>query len=51
MRICRCGHERAAHEHYRAGSDCALCADCPRFRARLQLPAGLRRLVRSLRQG
>lgn len=22
---CRCGHERAAHRHYRAGSDCGLC--------------------------
>lgn len=32
---CRCGHTRAAHEHYRRGSDCALCpADrpCGRFR-------------------
>ncbi|PKZ63936.1 hypothetical protein CYJ73_19360 [Gordonia terrae] len=31
---CRCGHDRAAHEHYRAGTDCALCGtgDCPRFR-------------------
>jgi len=23
--VCRCGHQRAAHEHYRAGSDCSLC--------------------------
>lgn len=28
---CVCGHQQAAHEHYRPGSDCALC-DCPRFR-------------------
>lgn len=28
---CRCGHDRAAHEHYRAGSDCPLC-DCTRYR-------------------
>ena len=29
--VCRtCGHDRRAHEHYRAGTDCALC-DCPRF--------------------
>lgn len=30
---CGCGHSRNAHEHYRAGSDCALCADraCMRF--------------------
>jgi hypothetical protein len=30
---CACGHQREAHEHYRRGSDCALC-DCPRFRRR-----------------
>ena len=28
---CVCGHPQEAHEHYRPGSDCALC-DCPRFR-------------------
>lgn len=28
---CRCGHRRSAHEHYRLGSDCALCR-CNRFR-------------------
>ncbi|WP_158306519.1 hypothetical protein [Rhodococcus opacus] len=28
---CRCGHPFAAHEHYRAGTSCAIC-DCPRFR-------------------
>lgn len=26
----RCGHQREAHEHYRRGSDCAVC-DCPSF--------------------
>ncbi|PZE70906.1 MULTISPECIES: hypothetical protein [unclassified Curtobacterium] len=26
-----CGHAQAAHEHYRPGTDCALC-DCPKFR-------------------
>ncbi|MBT2501644.1 hypothetical protein [Curtobacterium sp. ISL-83] len=30
---CVCGHEQAAHEHYRPGSDCALC-DCPKYRRR-----------------
>jgi hypothetical protein len=25
-----CGHGRQAHEHYRAGTDCALC-DCRQF--------------------
>jgi hypothetical protein len=28
---CRCGHGKVAHQHYRPGADCALCA-CPRFR-------------------
>jgi len=42
-RICTCGHSRAAHEHYRQGTDCALC-DCPRFRRSL-----LRRLLRARR--
>jgi hypothetical protein len=33
--LCVCGHAREAHEHYRRGSDCALCgaAACTRFRA------------------
>jgi hypothetical protein len=33
---CVCGHPRSAHEHYRPGSDCALCGPqaCPRFRRR-----------------
>jgi len=31
--VCVCGHAQEAHEHYRPGSDCALC-DCPRFRRR-----------------
>ncbi len=30
---CRCGHVRRAHEHYRNGTDCALCT-CQRFRSR-----------------
>jgi hypothetical protein len=28
---CTCGHGRTAHEHYRRGTDCALCT-CARFR-------------------
>ena len=27
---CRCGHDRLAHQHYRKGSECALCT-CPRW--------------------
>ncbi|MGV9673609.1 MULTISPECIES: hypothetical protein [unclassified Gordonia (in: high G+C Gram-positive bacteria)] len=32
--VCRCGHPRAMHEHYRAGSDCGHCgfAGCAKFR-------------------
>jgi hypothetical protein len=30
-RDCRCGHEGRAHEHYRRGTDCALCT-CAKFR-------------------
>lgn len=33
VKPCRCGHGKQAHEHYRRGSDCALCA-CGRFRRR-----------------
>lgn len=29
--LCKCGHDRSAHEHYRGGTDCALC-ECNRFR-------------------
>ena len=31
MACTRCGHDRDAHQHYRAGMDCAAC-DCLRFR-------------------
>jgi hypothetical protein len=36
---CMCGHAKAAHEHYRAGSDCALCTKdgCQKFRAATEL--------------
>jgi hypothetical protein len=32
--LCRCGHNRAAHEHFRPDTDCALCerGQCDRFR-------------------
>ena len=29
-RLCTCGHDDAAHEHYREGIDCSLC-DCTGF--------------------
>jgi hypothetical protein len=46
-RSCVCGHPREAHEHYRAGSDCALCgkSGCPRFRVAGGLRARLTRLL------
>jgi hypothetical protein len=50
--VCRCEHERAAHTHYRAGSECVLCAPghCSRFRSArpirgLMARLGLRRNV------
>jgi hypothetical protein len=27
----RCKHDRDAHRHYRPGTGCALCPDCPTF--------------------
>jgi len=39
--FCRCGHPLIAHKHYRAGTECALCLDCPQFR--VGDPPGLER--------
>ena len=39
---CSCGHPRQAHQHYRRGSDCAMCG-CGRFRRPRRLRLGLRR--------
>jgi hypothetical protein len=39
---CSCGHPRQAHQHYRRGSDCAMCG-CGRFRRPRPLQLGLRR--------
>ena len=33
-----CGHERAAHEHWRIGSDCGRC-HCDRYRIHRELLA------------
>jgi hypothetical protein len=45
---CVCGHPRAAHEHYRSGSDCGVCGvvKCAAFRRTGGL---LRRMLRRLR--
>jgi hypothetical protein len=29
--FCECCHDRSAHEHYRAGSECGLCG-CDQYR-------------------
>ena len=29
--VCRCAHDRRAHDHYRSGHDCGVC-DCASFR-------------------
>lgn len=31
--VCRCGHVRDLHEHYRAGTDCGVCGPelCPSY--------------------
>jgi len=44
---CLCGHERAAHEHWRPGSDCGACgaAACCVYRRRGGL---LRAILRGL---
>jgi hypothetical protein len=34
--LCRCGHDRTAHEHYRRGTDCSVAGClCTRFRRRV----------------
>lgn len=39
--LCRCGHERDAHDHYRAGTDCGVCGTaCSAFHARTGSAAG-----------
>jgi hypothetical protein len=35
-RKCVCGHQREVHEHYRRGTDCALCS-CRPYRSWLSL--------------
>ncbi len=37
--VCRCGHRRDVHQHYRPGSDCSLCGRvaCQGYRPRLRL--------------
>ena len=44
---CVCGHRQPAHEHYRPGSDCALCGrtGCGRFRSTRGPRARLGRLL------
>ncbi|GAA2749544.1 hypothetical protein [Amnibacterium kyonggiense] len=39
--LCVCGHAHDAHEHYRRGTDCAICGaeTCPKFRRALLKPS------------
>lgn len=48
-RLCRCGHAYVAHEHYRSGSECSLCSECPRFRPAHGLVARIMHAGRSSR--
>lgn len=32
-KACRCGHVAGAHEHYRRGTDCAVC-ECAKYTRR-----------------
>ncbi|MEN3298054.1 hypothetical protein [Pseudonocardia sp.] len=41
---CRCGHGSEAHEHFRAGTDCARCG-CGRFRDAKGLKARIAALL------
>ncbi|MCW0216485.1 MAG: hypothetical protein OJJ54_24310 [Pseudonocardia sp.] len=42
---CRCGHGSDAHEHFRAGSDCAVC-DCARYHSTTGLATQLSLVLR-----
>lgn len=50
---CRCGHDAAAHEHYRPGTDCGACGaqQCGRFRPVTARRGWLRALGRMVRRG
>jgi len=39
-KACTCGHGKRAHQHYRSGSDCALCS-CQKFHRSLLGRLGL----------
>jgi hypothetical protein len=44
-RVCRCGHPYIEHRHYRSGSECSRCLDCPRYRP---APGRIRRIIDKL---
>lgn len=50
---CMCTHDRAAHAHYRSGSDCAACppGTCHRFRAASPLRLRLDMLLHGSARG
>ena len=41
-KACTCGHGKEAHQHYRKGTDCALCS-CPRYDRPFSRRLGFRR--------
>jgi hypothetical protein len=45
VQSCRCGHGSAAHEHFRAGSECVAC-DCTRYRTTVGLATQLASVLR-----
>lgn len=49
-RVCRCGHSRDAHEHYRPGTDCSACG-CARLRWPGRAPAWAWLLLALSRRG
>jgi hypothetical protein len=51
VRLCTCGHPYPAHQHYRHGTECSLCPDCPHWRpARTSLRQIIRLVKKPIRR-
>ena len=48
--VCKCGHSRGSHLHYRKGTDCGVCqnGECTRFRRSTPRVAVLSSLLKSI---